>query len=223
MTNYLSHFLLTKKLLPVIKNMIVQISSSYHWQSDGEMLRVSNLNDTSDPSMPFAARGDINDFNQRHVSYGNSKLAQVLHAGALKTRLEKEGSSVRVVSVCPSWVGTDIAPPGPFRMFVKTFAFTPAQGIYSALMAMFRPEVKSGDFVGNTQVVPAIAPYFIKNVSVSGTNLRGFIVDAAAQVLMALQRFNFGWYVVSTSPEAKDTKLQDSLFEWSEEVVAKYI
>ena len=220
-TNYLSHFLLTKKLLPAITNMVVQVSSSYHWQSDGEMLMPSN--DTSGPSMPTAARGDYYDFNHRHTSYGNSKLAQVLHARALARRLEKEGSGVRVVSVCPSWAATDIAPAGPFRWFVQTFAFTPGQGIYSALMAMFRPEVKTGDFVGNTEIVPILAPYVSKNWKVNGVPMRGFILDAAAQVLMMLQRFNFGWYIVDTSPESNDVGLQEGLYVWSEKAIEKYI
>ena len=222
-TNYLSHFLLTKKLLPTITNMVVQVSSSYHWQSDGDMLKVEPSNNTSAPSMPMAARGDFYDFNHRHTSYGNSKLAQVLHARALARRLAKEGSGVRVVSVCPSWAATDIAPEGPFRWFVQTFAFSPGQGIYSALMAMFRPEVKSGDFVGNTEIVPILGPYVSKNWSINGVPLRGFILDASAQVLMMLQRFNFGWYIVGTSPESKDVGLQEGLYKWSEKAVEKYV
>lgn len=183
------------------------------------MLQVGASND----SMPLAARGDFYDFHHRHISYGNSKLAQVLHAKALARRLEKEGSDVKIVSVCPSWAATDIAPPGLFRFVVQTFAFTPAQGIFSALMGMFRPEVKSGDFVGNTEIVPTLAPYVIKDWSISGVPLRGSIIDAAAGVLMALQRFNFGWYIIKSSPESMDEDLQEGLYEWSDRTIAKYM
>ena len=90
-------------------------------------------------------------------------------------------------------------------------------------MAMFRPEVKSGDFVGNTEIVPILGPYVSKNWSINGVPLRGFILDASAQVLMMLQRFNFGWYIVGTSPESKDVGLQEGLYKWSEKAFEKYV
>ncbi|GMH89282.1 hypothetical protein TL16_g11411 [Triparma laevis f. inornata] len=150
-TNYLSHFLLTEKLLPALEKStlsdprIIQVSSTYHWLSDGFSL---GTNHPDSPGMPLAAKGDFYDHRHRATAYGNSKLAQVLHTQAVSRRLEKSGSKVKIISICPAWVGTDIAPEGLMRTIVKTFAFTPSQGIYSLLMSLFRPEVKSGDFVG---------------------------------------------------------------------------
>lgn len=117
---------------------IIQVSSTYHWLSDGFSLASSEAS-----PVPLAARGDFYDYRHRATAYGNSKLAQVLHALALDRRLSAEGSKVSVASVCPAWVGTDIAPEGFMRTVVKTFAFSTEQGIYSLLNAMFRPEVRN--------------------------------------------------------------------------------
>lgn len=59
-TNYLSHFLLTEKLLPALEKSkiksprVIQISSTYHWLSDG-----FSLAPTDESTTPLAARGDM--------------------------------------------------------------------------------------------------------------------------------------------------------------------
>jgi len=51
--NYLSHFLLTEKLLPLLSKSdqdsprIIQMSSSFHWLSDGSDLVASSGDDTT--------------------------------------------------------------------------------------------------------------------------------------------------------------------------------
>ena len=167
----------------------------------------------------------------RATAYGNSKLAQVLHALALDRRLSSSGSKVSVVSVCPAWVGTEIAPEGMMRAVVKTFAFNTEQGIYSLLNAMFRPEVKSGDFVGNTDVVtnfPFKSTLITSNLKLNlgklgMVHLREYFTDSLAMVLMAVQRFNFGWHVQQSSPESYDEGLQEKLWNWSKAETQEYM
>jgi len=233
-TNYLSHFLLTEKLLPALEKStlsdprIIQVSSTYHWLSDGFSL---GTNHPDSPGIPLAAKGDFYDHRHRATAYGNSKLAQVLHTQAVSRRLKKSGSKVKIISICPAWVGTDIAPEGLMRTIVKTFAFTPSQGIYSLLMSLFRPEVKSGDFVGNTDVVthfPGKEYMITSNLKVDlgrlGVHyLREHFTDMLAQVLMVAQRFNFGWYIQDSSPESYDVKLQEELYDWSSEVSKEFM
>lgn len=106
--NYLSHFLLTEKLLPSLERSrnearIIQVSSSFHWLSNASALAPS-----ADGLLPpFASRGDISSYIssvlQRFRSYSFSKLAQILHMRALNEELSsrKKKTSVRVLSVCP--------------------------------------------------------------------------------------------------------------------------
>ena len=225
-TNYLSHFLLTKELLPLVekspKATVVQVSSSYHWQSDGSMLRVGAAGGGGDNLLPMAARGDVHDARWLQISYANSKLAQILHARALARRLKSQGKKTKLVSICPSWVGTSIAPEGIFRNILKVTGFTPAQGIYPILMAMFRPEVKSGDMVTNTRFPPRFGPYFSKNVELFGVHIRDITVNLMAGLLLVVQELDFGWYIGDSSLESYNVELQDNLYNWSEGAVEKY-
>jgi retinol dehydrogenase 12 len=106
--NYLSHYLLTEKLATTIANstkpMVVQLSSSYHRGVDGWDL-VPTETQAPIASLPGGSPGFGIFRSQR--SYANSKLAQILHARALKRRHPVLGKA-RVVSVCPTWVQTNI-------------------------------------------------------------------------------------------------------------------
>ena len=97
-TNFMGHFLLTELLLPLMKKTqgarVVHISSSTLVQVTGEALRPG-----SGGEAPAAARSDI--FTTKHWldSYGNSKLAQVLHMYALQEKLDQDESAhVKVLS-----------------------------------------------------------------------------------------------------------------------------
>ena len=117
-TNYLGHFLLTKLMLPKLlqtekstgwAGRIVNVSSSYHIQSDGTMLRC----DKEGSAMPLAARSDIKTAVHRNRSYSNNKLAQVLHAKALQKRIDLKEfgeTKLKVFSSCPAWASTNILP-----------------------------------------------------------------------------------------------------------------
>ncbi|EHA8586482.1 short-chain dehydrogenase TIC 32, chloroplastic [Cocos nucifera] len=100
-TNHLGHFLLTNLLLEKMKSTerktgiegrIVNLSSIAHLRSYDEGIRFDNLND--------------NDGYSDKRAYGQSKLANILHANELSRRLQEEGSNITVNSVHPGLIVT---------------------------------------------------------------------------------------------------------------------
>jgi hypothetical protein len=153
--NYLSHFLLTEKLLPLLKQSskpkILQVSSSFHWAVDGSDLRRMKVEDdatttttttTTDnnnnivASQPGGSHGFLVYRSQRQ--YANSKLAQILHARSLQN--QPNNTNITVVSACPSWVGTQIvAKQGSLvhRLFSNIAFPVSGFGLSSILHALF--------------------------------------------------------------------------------------
>lgn len=98
--NYLGHFylthLLTNKLKSSAPSRIVNVSSSgnyYFCSSEG--LDFTNLN--------------AEKYYSRTLAYGQSKLANILHAKELQRRFDREGVDVIVTSVHPGAVITNLA------------------------------------------------------------------------------------------------------------------
>ncbi|KAI4370282.1 hypothetical protein MLD38_018649 [Melastoma candidum] len=102
-TNHLGHFLLTDLVLEKMKitaretgieGRIVILTSEGHRRAYREGILFNNINDKS-----------------RYCSlrtYGQSKLANILHAGELSRRLEEEGANVTANSVHPGVIATNI-------------------------------------------------------------------------------------------------------------------
>lgn len=159
--NYLSHFLLTEKLTPLLsratKPTVLQISSTTHWSVDGSDLRAptatthtltTNTNEgptevmTPIAARPGGSRGLI--LYRPWRSYANSKLAQIYHARAWRQR--HGGSNIRFVSACPGWVATHIAgQTGVFPSILKAGFDVDGFGIASPLVALldYRHETDS--------------------------------------------------------------------------------
>jgi NAD(P)-dependent dehydrogenase (short-subunit alcohol dehydrogenase family) len=244
-TNYLGHFLLSEKLLPLLQagdarsaSRIIQLASSYHWQVDGSMLLPSTNSKSSTASQssvmdnqPFAADGRVEDYNQRLLAYGNSKMAQILHANALQSRLNsgaiKRGPrAVKVISVCPAWVGTNIIAEGIARTIMQSLAYSPEQGVTSALNGMFRSDLEGGEFIGNTDIITSVGrkDLWLTSRWASTNGVRTWLVNSMAVVLMVLQPFAFGGsYVQKSSPETYDKDIIDGLYNWSLGAVAPYL
>jgi len=127
--NYLSHFLLTETLIPLLDKStmagaprIIQISSSMHAEVSASDLLIPSTSSSSSSdnssSQPSASL-PLNTFRHLEHSYANSKLAQIYHARALTSKLSKhqhqksknknKNSRIQVINVCPTWVGTSIA------------------------------------------------------------------------------------------------------------------
>ncbi|KAK1283747.1 hypothetical protein QJS10_CPB21g00418 [Acorus calamus] len=102
-TNHIGHFLLTNLLLENMKNAahksniegrIVNVSSDAHALSYHGGIRFDNINDKSGYNTIFA--------------YGQSKLANILHANELSRRLREEEVSITANSLHPGAIVTNI-------------------------------------------------------------------------------------------------------------------
>ncbi|KAK7283634.1 hypothetical protein RIF29_13277 [Crotalaria pallida] len=102
-TNHIGHFLLTNLLLETMKKTaveqgkegrIVNVSSRRHQLSYPEGIRFDKINDKSGYSSLSA--------------YGQSKLANVVHANELARRLKDEGSAITANSVSPGPIATNL-------------------------------------------------------------------------------------------------------------------
>lgn len=224
--NYLSHFLLSEQLIPLLASSkfhhptIIQISSSYHWAVDGSDLAI-----TEKQRIPLAAqlkhRNGIVTKTQR--AYANSKLAQIMHARALQRR----HPHVRIKSICPTFVSTPTIGTTAQKLLLHPFSF-PADGygIKSALMAIFDLQ-EEGDFVTNSGVLNAIVqilPRWFYSSWAYKLRIRDFLSSIIGFIILQTQRF----CLVSirsrrTSPEADNKDAQEALYQWSYETVKPYL
>lgn len=91
-TNHLGHFALTNLLLPKITDRVVTVSSAMHingWLS---------LNDLNWKTRPYSA----------WLSYGQSKLANLLFTSELQRRLTAAGSAVKAHAAHPGYSATNL-------------------------------------------------------------------------------------------------------------------
>ena len=239
--NYLSHFLLTEKLAPLLlqskRPVLAQMSSSYHWAVDGSDL-VPEGAPGSDVTMPIAARpGGSHGFfffrGQR--GYANSKLAQIYHARSLKHL--PAFASVRVVSICPGFVATGIVRDSPVAMFVgEKVAFSAdGWGIASTLHALFDADPTPGeiparngnsDWYTNTDIL-RLAEIFIPRETPSWLYsilpLRDIVVVAMAPLMLFLQGCTAHAGPRVSSPESYNQTRANELYNWSKSAVAQYL
>eukprot|EP00591_Stephanopyxis_turris_P000673 CAMPEP_0195511052 /NCGR_PEP_ID=MMETSP0794_2-20130614/3506_1 /TAXON_ID=515487 /ORGANISM="Stephanopyxis turris, Strain CCMP 815" /LENGTH=368 /DNA_ID=CAMNT_0040638589 /DNA_START=161 /DNA_END=1267 /DNA_ORIENTATION=- len=229
--NYLSHFLLTEKLLPSLKKSsklatIVQVSSSFHWAVDGSDL-VPTADGKQPPKASVFGNSPLPWRTQR--AYANSKLAQLLHSRAL-VRQPGFPNHVRVVNVCPGWVGTQIAGPKgtPGQILLNMFAFpSNGWGLSSLLHAMFdRTNDDKGDFYINAGIFGIFSksfPRVLHRPWAMKTCVRDFIVMVSSQFVLHAQKFSANVVQVRSSPESYNIAAQDSLYRWSKEAIAKWL
>lgn len=141
--NYLSHFLLTNLLLPLLtktkNSRIVTLSSLAHEKG---VIDFDNLNSENSYS--------------RMGAYRQSKLACMLFAYELQRRLEKAGSSAIAVSAHPGVSVTNLVqnlPKIAFILFAPALPFfthAPDKAALPILMAATDNNVKGGDYFGPT-------------------------------------------------------------------------
>ncbi len=196
---------------------IIQVASTFHVSSDG-----TDLLTLSADKKPMASLTNT-------LGYSNTKLAQILHARALR---RKKGilKKVRIASVCPSWVGTNISGNDFGAFFMKLLGFrSDGFGLAGLFHAMYHPDAgksEETDFIATNVVVPKLAkhiPAILKNKLVLTLNLRPILVEAGAHFMLFTQRFFYGLYFSSTSSEAFDVTLQDNLYQWSENEVSPWM
>jgi NAD(P)-dependent dehydrogenase (short-subunit alcohol dehydrogenase family) len=232
--NYLSHFLLTEKLLPNLKrsklgngSRVVQIASTAHMMVNG-----GDLVPSTSSSSPWASQNSDSHLH-RTRRYSNSKLAQIYHTRSLARDLKN--ANVKVVALCPSWVATHIGG-ASVKLFLDIFAFrSDGWGLAPILFAMFHPDVGTANIEGNE---------LLFNDYVTNCNfLEGKVLTINESImklvplpfyretcgcicgvlLIGLQKLFADVNFRSTASVAYDDEKQDALYMWSKEVVTPWM
>ncbi|KAL5550022.1 hypothetical protein UlMin_000198 [Ulmus minor] len=141
-TNHLGHFLLTNLLLERMKETarttgvegrIVNLSSIAHLHTYKEGIRFDEINDEKSYSDKKA--------------YGQSKLANILHANELSRQLQEEGVNIAVNSVHPGLIMTPLMRHSPLLMkTIKLFTCllwkNVPQGAATTCLVALHPKLK---------------------------------------------------------------------------------
>ena len=228
--NYMSHFLLTEKLIGLLQKSsytptVIQISSTYHCAVDGSDILIPKDGKNKDPlvAVPGVFTGKSVFGMQR--AYANSKLAQILHARALQRRHPE----LVVKSICPCWVGTGIAGKSMMGLILSRLAFpNNGFGVKSALTAALDTKSpKSDDWITNSQSTTWVDTFF-PNIFYKSWVYNYRLRDAVAfcyanYVMLTMQRFFTKVEARKASPETYNKELQESLFEWSYQKVSPFL
>lgn len=227
--NYLSHFLLTEKLMPVLKKSphprVVQVTSGFHFAVDGSDL--STNQGTRDPiaSQKGGSHGFFLFRGQRQ--YANSKFAQVLHTRSLQHR-----HGIRAVSACPGWVGTEIGPKNGtvgHTFFTSTAFPVEGFGLSSILDAILDADLNNTDDAdyymnvdfGNGRPNPLDE---LPSWAYQQFPLRDIIVGSFAySVTFLFQRFATLRGTGKAAMQTYDQSLQEELYTWSRQAVAQWL
>ncbi|KAF2500868.1 NAD(P)-binding protein [Lophium mytilinum] len=150
--NHLAHFLLTVRLLPLLKRTavkkdsdvrIVNVASPAHSMLTPARLAFDNAVDFKYPgptSYPdWASRRDL------FARYGVSKLAGILFTSELQRRMDAEEIPLIAMSTNPGFTntaGSMFALPGWMRPIMSRLTASPAQGALTELYVAAAPEVK---------------------------------------------------------------------------------
>lgn len=141
-TNYLGHFALTARLIPLLRKAnaprVVTVSSMAH----------------------RSGKIHFDDLQLEHgykpnVAYSQSKLACLMFALELHKRSVSEGWGITSIGVHPGGVATDLIDNGPGKNLYTRLIYhtlqTPSEGVRATLLAATSSEVKSGSFYGPTR------------------------------------------------------------------------
>jgi len=237
--NYLSHVLWTHKLLTLLnksKSMknggarVIQITSTMHGGVDGNDLI----------SRPPLASVPLNTTFHKDRSYSNSKLAQIYHSRALNRQFSKNptcdsspskasASCIRVVNVCPSWVGTSISASSSAEFIMTHLGYeADGFGVSSTLYAMFHPDASiTLDYATNNRNFGA----FVRPASrllgsypwLDRWNLRLVAWLAMSFLLLCIEKFIPDTGFVDSIEESYNETKQDALYAWSLDAIRPFL
>ncbi|KAJ3332289.1 hypothetical protein HDU76_000717 [Blyttiomyces sp. JEL0837] len=184
-TNHVAHHLLTTRLLPVLESSgpsrVVVLSSILHRDAPKEGILFDKINDPK-AYKPFTA-------------YGQSKLANILFAKELNTRLQERGvQNVYVNSVHPGVIDTGLWRHLDSSIFVKMFL-----RVFYALY----PEVVSIEKGSSTSL------YLATDNEIIEKNYKGEYFIPVAKLSKP------------TTPAGNDMELAKRLWEYTETLIAE--
>ena len=234
--NYLSHFLLTEKLLQSLSGggRIVHVTSSFHWKVDG-----SELVPDPENGIPLAYQSDPNLQSPKHVSrsYPNTKLAQIWHSRSIAAEALPSGVRCSSVCVCPTWAATGIAGKAG-REFLEKYAFPVSDcgpGITSAINGMFRTDDELGDalndgtsFVANSRIIQYCFPRTLvasKFMTKIIPGWRDFFSNVVGFIMLFFQKYTHDDFIIQqTSPESfEDKEKRNRFYQWSKEEIKNWL
>ncbi|KAM0069916.1 putative oxidoreductase [Helianthus debilis subsp. tardiflorus] len=153
-TNYLGHFHLTNLLLDTMKNTarscgqegrIVLVSSSAHTLTYKGGIMFDKLNDEKSYNSYYA--------------YGQSKLANILHAKELTRRLKEEGANITINALHPGVIATNLSRHMTFMSVLQNLVFKHfqkniPQGASTTCYLALNPKVKgvSGEYFADNNL-----------------------------------------------------------------------
>jgi hypothetical protein len=135
-------------------------------------------------------------------------------------------SDIRMASVCPGWVGTQIGghQGSLFHFVLKNLAFDAnSWGLASTFYAIFDPN--NDDFYINSKfpdMFHYLAP-LLKQPWMYRIGLRDLISSWLALGMIFAQKFAPEARGAVSSPESYNVTLQDSLYTWSKQAVAEFL
>ncbi|PIA38998.1 hypothetical protein AQUCO_02700287v1 [Aquilegia coerulea] len=141
-TNHLGHFYLTNLLLDKMKNT-AQVT-----RTGGRIINLTSIAHTYtyEGGIQFESINDKKGYDEKKA-YGQSKLANLLHANELSRRLQEEGTNITVNSVHPGVVQTNLMRHSMhFMMLMKALTFlfwkTIPQGAATTCYAALHPSLQ---------------------------------------------------------------------------------
>ena len=230
---------------------IIQVSSSSHLMVDGTKLLPSA---NSSPSTSQSSSSYWHNLR----AYPYSKLAQIYHARSLTRKLYNDNNVssssagrsplIKIISVCPTWVASEIARESPFSFLLHSFGFDPSGfGIVSILHAMFhsdaqayltdgrisvtndnsKPSKNLSDYVTNTLVTSNLNLFtfcfIFQNRWAETLGIRASVGWINGALLLFPQKFVPSVKFRHSSVESYDLQKQDAFFKWSMDAVAPWL
>ncbi|CAJ1959817.1 unnamed protein product [Cylindrotheca closterium] len=234
--NYLSHFLFTEKLKPMLNESVhpkvVHVTSITSFGVPGtDLLTTAAVSDKGlqaqlQPPLASQPGGNVGFMAFKEFrAYANSKLAQLLHARALARR----NPNWRVVSACPQWVGSEIVAKSQTAVVANIFTKLayPVQGygLNSILRAVLSTDEEDGkqDFYTNTNIQCMFWLEMFPGFCYNLLPIRDVMGLALGMVILGYQR----WFVpggpAKSATVSYDADLQEDLYEWSLSEVWGYL
>lgn len=219
-TNYMGHFLLTELLLPIITDKVINVSSGFHFFSEGETLMPTE-HKASGKVMPDAAIGENRGPKHRRAAYAVTKLAQVLHTKELQRRIDKSDlpnkNTIKAVTICPGWVQTNILGADPVARFISFHSFPSRAGLLDIMSALFDKSLEGGSYVTNYLLPFRRYSWFDSMLTTtSKLGIRKMVTLLLGMLMLMMESWSYGYHKKDPSSlESRDPILAAKLYDWT--------